>query len=278
MFFFRLIASLPFWVLYLLTDVLFLLAYYVIGYRRKVVEQNLLAAFPEKSAAERRRIARTFYRNLTDSFAETLKLLVLSEAALRRRVKIENSALVDQLVGEGKVVLGLTGHFFNWEMHLLGASQYLKSPADVVYQKVNSPLFEKLMLQIRTRFGVQLVPRMGFQRDFLRKRTQPRLIVLAADQRPTEQEIRYRRLFMHRETVFFEGAEKLAKRFDLPVVYAEVRKPKRGHYVFTYSLLAQPPYAGSPEHSITDAFVERVEADMRANPTGYLWSHNRWKA
>ncbi|EIM76007.1 lipid A biosynthesis acyltransferase [Nitritalea halalkaliphila LW7] len=240
MFFFRIIASLPLGVLYLVTDVLFLLAFYVLGYRRKVVEENLRAAFPEKSAAERQRIAKAFYRNLTDSFAETLKLLVMSEEELRRRVQIENSALVDALVDEGKVVLGLTGHFFNWEMHLLGASQYLRSPTDVVYQKINSPLFEELMLQIRTRFGMQLVPRLGFQRDFLRKRTQPRLIVLAADQRPTEQEIRYRRPFMHRETVFFEGAEKLAKRFELPVVYGTVHKPKRGHYVFQYSLLAQP--------------------------------------
>jgi KDO2-lipid IV(A) lauroyltransferase len=196
---------------------------------------------------------------------------------LDRRVKIVNHHIPLDLVEKGQVVLGVTGHFFNWEMHLLQMMANISVKVDVVYLKVNSPFFENLMNTIRGRFGGGLVERATFQRDYLRKRDMPRLIVLAADQRPTQSEIRYWAPFMNRETAFFEGAEKLARRFNHSVVYSHVSKPKRGHYVFTYQLLSQPPYSDSPEHSITDAFISLTERNIRDNPSLYLWSHNRWK-
>jgi len=276
MLFFRIISYLPLSILYLFSDFLFIIACYVARYRRKVIDENLSHAFPEKSHKERARIRRQFYRNFTDSMAETIKFLTISEKELAKRVTINNAEIVLQKISEGKTVVGVCGHFFNWEAHLLGFSAFKSRNCEVVYLKVNSPFFEKLMYTMRNRFGAQLVERSQFQRNYIKKRNEPRLIVLAADQRPYLSDIRYWTTFMNRETAFFEGAEKLAKRFDNPVVFGAAHKPKRGHYVFTYQLIAEAPHS-EVEHSITDKFIELTEQNIREEPALYLWSHNRWK-
>ena len=276
MFAFRLISRLPLALLYLFSDFLYLIICYVMRYRKDVIDLNLLHAFPEKSASERNRIKRQFYRNFTDSFAETLKLLTISKKELDKRVKIINSHLVLDKIKQGEVVIGLTAHFFNWEASLLGIQSILRHQSEVVYQKVSNSFFENLMQELRSRFGGLPIERKSFQRHFLKERNNPRLIILAADQRPEVQENRYWQTFMNRETAFYEGAEKLAKKFKLRVVLAFVTKPKRGHYHFTYETLAEPPFEDSP-HSITNRFIEKTEENIRHEPALYLWSHDRWK-
>lgn len=246
-------------------------------YRQKVIFDNLKYAFPEKSDKERKKIAKKFYRNLTDSFAEIIKMYSISKEDLGKRVKIENYEIVLEAIQNGQVIIGLTGHFFNWEMHLQQMMANVTNRCDVVYQKVKSPFFEKLMLTIRTRFGGGLIEKSVFQRDYLRKRDQPRLIVLAADQRPSHGDIRYWAPFMNRETAFYEGAEKLAKRFNHPILFSHVSKTKRGHYTFTYELIGVPPYENTKEHNITDIYIALTEKNIRDYPSLYLWSHKRWK-
>lgn len=277
MFLFRLISYLPLAVLYLFTDLLYLLGYHILKYRQKVILTNLKNAFPEKSEKEIKQIAKKFFRNLTDSFAETIKAYSMTKEEFHRRVKIIHPEIVNEQIGKGEVLIGMTGHFFNWEWHLLNVMANINNQVDVVYTKVSNPFFEKLMMKIRTRFGGQMVEKDSFQRDFLRKRNQPRMIVLAADQRPGNRDIRYWRNFMGRETAFFEGGEKLAKRFNHPVLYAHVSKPKRGHYIFRYEMMCTPPYTDQSEHSITDHFIVLLEDNIRRQPEIYLWSHNRWK-
>lgn len=277
MFLFKLISYLPLSVLYLFTDALYLFGYHILKYRQKVILENIRHAFPDKSAEKRNLIAKKFFRNLTDSFAEIIKAYSMPATEFEKRVKIINSDFVNQHIANADVLIGMTGHFFNWEWHLLHMMANINNRVDVVYTKVSNPFFEKLMMQIRTRFGGQMVEKAAFQRDYLRKRNQPRMIVLAADQRPGNRDIRYWTDFMNRETAFFEGAEKLAKRFSHPVLYAHVSKPKRGHYVFRYEMMDIPPYSGKPEHSITEHFIALLEKNIREQPEIYLWSHNRWK-
>ncbi|MFD2202382.1 lysophospholipid acyltransferase family protein [Shivajiella indica] len=277
MFLFKLISFLPLWVLYIFSDIFYLIGYHIVKYRQKVIFENLKFAFPEKSELERRKIAKKFYRNLTDSFAEIIKMYSISKKELNRRITIENYQIIPEAVEKGEVIIGLTGHFFNWELHLQHVIANVSNNLDVVYTKIKNPFFENLMFKIRTRFGGNMVEKDGFQRDYLRKRNQPRCIVLAADQRPNNREIRYWANFMNRETAFFEGAEKLTKKFNHPVFYSHISKPKRGHYHFKYEIIGTPPYVNSEEHSITDEFIKCLEENIRQYPELYLWSHDRWK-
>ncbi|MDN3686939.1 lysophospholipid acyltransferase family protein [Cyclobacterium jeungdonense] len=273
----RLLSKLPLRVLYVFSDLIYLTAYYLLGYRKNIVRANLNQAFPEKSGIERRQIERKFYRNFTDSLAETVKLLTIGKKELNNRFHAKNPALVFEKVNKGEIIIGMCGHLFNWEGHLLTVSSEVQEKCETIYTRVNQPFFEHLMQKIRGRMGADLTERKSFQRAFLKKRNTPRLIVLAADQRPNLADIRYRRPFMNRETTFFEGGEKLAKKFNLTVIYAYITKPRRGYYEYDYRVLAEPPYKNQQPHSITDAFVELLEENIRHQPALYLWSHNRWK-
>ncbi|NHE57686.1 lysophospholipid acyltransferase family protein [Cyclobacterium plantarum] len=273
----RLISMLPLGVLYVFSDLLYLVAYYLIGYRKKVVQENLANAFPNKSCAERKQIEKDFYRNFTDSLAETIKLLTMGKKELNKRFLSKNAYLIFDRVNKGEIVIGMCGHFFNWEGHLLTVSSEVQEKCETIYTKINHPFFEKLMFSIRSRLGAKISERKSFQRNFLKNRHLPRLIVLAADQRPNQMDIRYRTSFMNRQTVFFEGGEKLAKKFGLTVIYAYTSKPKRGHYIFEYHILSGPPYTDHSPHSITEKFISLVERNIEDQPALYLWSHNRWK-
>ncbi|WP_209332362.1 lysophospholipid acyltransferase family protein [Lunatimonas salinarum] len=277
MLFFKALSLLPIGVLYLISDFFFLIAYYVVGYRKKVVRENLAFAFPEKSETQRKEIEKIFFRNLTDSFAETIKLLRISDSEVIKRYRLINPEIVVDRVHNQQVVIGMQAHFFNWEGHVVAFSRVMKSACETVYLKVNSPLFEQLMRTIRSRYGGTLVERNSFVKHLIAHKNLPRMIGLAADQRPQFSEIRYWTTFMNREAAFFEGGEKMAKKFNLPVIYGEIRKTKRGHYTYSYRVLATPPYDDHPPHSITDAYVAAVEDNIRKEPALYLWSHNRWK-
>jgi len=273
----KLFSLLPFWLIYIISDLFFIFIYHILGHRKKLVRKNLSFAFPEKSIHEIHEIEKQFFKNLCDSILETIKLYSISEKELAKRIKINHADIPIEFIKNGKVAIGLTGHFFNWEFNMLHFTALFDCPVDVVYHKVSSPFFEKLMWTIRTRFGANMIERNLFQRDFLKKRNLPRLIVLAADQRPTHADIRYWTSFMNREAAFFEGAEKIAKKFDQPVFYCFAEKPKRGHYTLTFKTIASPPYDLSPEHSITDQFIALCEENIKLQPALYLWSHNRWK-
>ena len=277
MFFFRLFSRLPLGILYLFTDFLYLIARYVIRYRKKVIDENLLHAFPEKTAKERKAIRNRFYRNFTDSIAETIKSLTISKEELVRRFTITNQDFLDQEVKNGKSVLLLAGHFFNWELGLQQAAVLSQVPSEGVYLKINSPFFNELMYQARTRFGNTITEKNEFRETVKTLNSDLRVVQLAADQRPNRRTTRYQRPFLNRPAYFFEGAEHIAKSMDLPVYFGEISKLGRGRYQATYEVLAKGPYESHPEHSITDAFCARLEANIYFQPDLYLWSHKRWR-
>jgi KDO2-lipid IV(A) lauroyltransferase len=277
MLFFRLFSRLPLGILYLFSDLLYLIARYVVRYRKRVIDDNLLHAFPEKTAAERKAIRNLFYRNFTDSIAETIKSISISKEELSRRFTITNQDLLDQGVLDGKSVLLLAGHFFNWELGLQQAAVLSQVPSEGVYLKLSSPFFNQLMYEARTRFGNTITEKQEFRDTSKTLETQHRVVQLAADQRPNRRTTRYQRDFLNRPAYFFEGAEHIAKSKDLPVYFGEITKKGRGRYQATYELLTKGPYKSHPEHSITDAFCARLEDNIRLQPDLYLWSHKRWR-
>lgn len=274
----RLISRLPLWALYLISDLLYFVARFVIGYRKKVIDENLLHAFPEKSIKERKHIRNKFYRNFTDSFfAETIKMLTISEKELRKRFHVVNQELVDAPVKAGSSALMMAGHVFNWEMAILGVALNTEVTAETVYLKLNNDFFNTLMLKIRTHFGGIMTEKNAFRRSMITMRSNARIVHLAADQRPPVSEKHYIREFMNRPALFFEGGEVLAKKMNLPVFYGQMTKIKRGHYRFEFTELARPPYDNAPANSVTDEFCRRLEENIRAQPDLYLWSHKRWR-
>ncbi|MCL6257873.1 lipid A biosynthesis acyltransferase [Aquiflexum sp. TKW24L] len=277
MYLFKLISFLPLWVLYIFTDILYLIGYHLLKYRQKVILENLFHAFPEKSEKERKAISKKFFRNLTDSFAETLKFYTISKEELANMLEIHSGNILSSRLDRGETVIMVSGHFINWEAFVLGFNALVDPRLETIYSKLSNDTFDSLMIAIRSRFGGTLVEKSNFSRNFLEKRNVPRIIGLAADQRPGNAEIRYSASFMNRETAFFEGPEKLAKRYGYAVFFVNLKRPKRGKYTITYQLVCEPPYADTPAHSVTDEFIRLTEKGIREQPEIYLWSHNRWK-
>jgi Kdo2-lipid IVA lauroyltransferase/acyltransferase len=272
------LSLLPLPVLYLLADFLFVLVYYVIGYRKKVVLQNLRNSFPEKSEQEIQGIAKAFYRQFPDLIVEILKLASMDAAEMRRRIVFSNQEVLDGFVRQGKTVITMGSHSGNWEWVLpAGAVQY-NFPADGIYKRIKNPFFEEFMLYLRGRLGARLIEMKDTMRDFVRNRKTPRVVAMLSDQTPPYGEIQFWATFLNQDTPFFVGAEKLANAFSCPVLFLDVERFKRGHYRLTFEVLSDgttKPEEGT--YPITEAFANKLESSIRRNPANYLWTHKRWK-
>ncbi len=249
---------------------------YIVGYRKKMVLSNMRHAFPEKSEKELRMVARGFYKNLADVAVETIKLLSISKEELQKRVQVVNFHLLEEPVKKGQPVIIMTSHQSNWEWMLQGTKVRADFEIDAVYRPLSSSFADKLMLQIRTRFGVNAIADKQVVREIARRRHIPRLIALVADQRPQFGENSYWAPFLNREAPFFRGGEKIAKAAGYPIVFSQLVRVKRGFYELRLHQLAVPPYEQESTY-ILDNYIELVEKAIRHNPSDWLWSHNRWK-
>ena len=275
MFFLKLLSRLPFSVLYLIADFLFLVAYHVVSYRRDIVRKNLKNSFPEKSDRWIKQIEKQFYKNLADTSVETLKLLTITEDQLLKRVEVDNS-LTMRYHELGYPVIGMTSHFCNWEWFLVASSNTLGLPLHAVYQRLRNPFFDDLMKRIRSRFGVVLHEKNDAVRNILKMKGQSYLMSMVGDQRPFLGENRYWSVFLNQDASFYSGSEFLARRMDIKVVYAAMKRVKRGYYKVHFEELEPDPKNAAP-NEITERFIRRAEKDILSDPASYLWSHDRWK-
>jgi KDO2-lipid IV(A) lauroyltransferase len=277
MIFARLLSRLPFWVLYAVSDVLFIISFYLIRYRRKMVWKNLTNSFPDKSVAELRNIEKEFYTNLCDYAVEMLKLLTISKSELGKRVVFNNPELSSKYLLKGQSLLNLASHQFNWEWLLTAGSFTLPGQMDFVYQPVHNKFFNEFTLISRTRFGAHAIKRDGVAREIVKRKNIVRNVALVGDQYPgLKNDKKYPVTFLSQETVFFYGSIQLAHLTQYPVMYYSMRKIKRGYYETTIVELAQPPYQ-KDNHDVLLKYVSEVEKTIRERPAEWLWSHNRWK-
>ncbi|WP_310589824.1 lysophospholipid acyltransferase family protein [Larkinella soli] len=275
-FFFRVLTRLPLHLLYIVSDILYFFLAYLIRYRKKVVLSNLRNSFPGQSEAELQRVAKDFYRNFADVLVETLKLPGLSEEELRARVRFTNEELVKKNLVKGQPVLIMASHQCNWEL-APSASVVNGMPADAVYKPLNNALSERIVHHIRSRFGAKPVPMKKLLREMATRRNEPRLIALVADQIPDQPEFGYWTQFLHQDTPFYPGTERLARAFGLPVFYVGMRRVRRGFYELTFYPIAEPPYRNLPEGEILNRYRDALEKTIREAPADWLWSHKRWK-
>lgn len=271
------ITLLPLRILYIFSDILFLLFYYFPAYRKNIVLTNLRNSFPEKSDDEIRRIARQFYRHLADLFPETLKMTHMSDRQLFKRMTFTNPELLNKLYDEGRDLMVVHSHYNCWEwLSILPLYTIHKNVS--VYKPLQNKLFDRFLNSLRSKHGMELAPMSGIIREVVRNREKGilSLYALIADQTPYRSEIHYRTTFLNQDTPVFLGPEKIAKKYDMAVIFFRVRKTARGHYNLTAELLFD--HTGDlPEHLITETHVRKLEELIRENPQYWLWSHRRWK-
>ncbi|SEK93140.1 KDO2-lipid IV(A) lauroyltransferase [Chitinophaga rupis] len=269
------ISLLPLWLLYGVSDVLYLVVYHIAGYRRAVVHANLVQAFPDKSPREIKRLTRKYYRNLTDMMVETIKLLTISPKQLRRRFDCDLTVL-QQLYEQGKSCQLHLGHNFNWEWANLFCIQGVRFPFLVVYMPITNKAVDRFFRHFRERSGSTLLPANDIRNAMAPWLHKQYLIALVADQNPGDPRRCYWFPFLNKMTAFYKGPEMSARRNNIPVVFADIRKVKRGYYKAKLSLVFENPLE-VPEGKITEAFVQFLEKNIREQPEVWVWSHKRWK-
>lgn len=270
-----LVSLLPFWFLYFLSDILFVILYYVIGYRRKVVQSNLANSFPEKSLEELREIERKFFRFLADTIFEVIKLRSISAAELSKRFQFVNPQEVMQHIHNNRSGLIATGHYANWEWGAPACSLFFDTQLMVIYKPQTNKFFENMMNKMRARFGAIMVPMQQAIRQIISYKG-PFYAVFLSDQTPVRTEHNVFIPFLNQPTAVFLGIEKIAKKTGRPVVFYYMKRIKRGYHQAIFKTLVEDP-ASTTEYEITKLHTAELERVIREQPEFWLWSHKRWK-
>lgn len=272
---FRLLSKLPFGVLYFISDILYILVYRVIGYRKKVVRENLQYSFPEKSEEELKKIEKEFYHHLFDIMVETMKCESISLDQLNARMAPENPEILQDLIAREQSAMIITGHYNNWEWSGRKVIVDSYGKAIIAYKKITNPHIEEMTYNSRMRFGGHIVSMMQFIRYVLKRRKETLFPVLIADQTPHKDKIEYVTNFLNQDTAVYLGGENLAKSLKLPVYFMSVSKVKRGYYTYKLDLITEDYNA--PKYEITNKHLALLEKQIVDKPAYWLWSHRRWK-
>ena len=274
-----LLALLPFRAIYGLSDGLAFLMQHVIHYRRKVVRTNLRNSFPEKSAEELKEIENKFYHYICDYMLEEVKTLRISFEELTRRMTYENKEEYLNMIDKYGGIVLLIPHYANFEW-IIGMGAIMQ-PGDLpvqVYKPLHNPYLDEMFKRIRSRFGGYNVPKHSTAREMIKlRREHKRMAVgLITDQSPNRSEAHYWTTFLHQDTVFMDGAERIARMMDFPVFYCELIRQKRGHCRVIFDLITETPKQ-TADGEITECFARRLEQTIRRDPPYWFWSHKRWK-
>lgn len=272
----KIVSKLPFAALYLIADLLSALMYRV-GYRKKVVFSNLQKAFPSMTAAEIRKTAKAFYKNLADVFVESVKGLTISEREIRKRVKPVNMEIADRYFDQNTTFVAMVSHMCNWEWVGLACSIYLRAESAVIYQQLKNEAIDRLMKKVRSKFGAVPLEKKSAFRSIARRKDTVSAIGVVADQSPKRGENKFWTSFLGQPSAFFTGGEKIARMFDYPAVYIIMKRKSRGYYEMHFESITDPPHRDLPENGILEAFVRKLERDIHEQPANWLWSHKRWK-
>lgn len=277
---FYLLSLLPFWVLYILAGFAYLIVYKLIGYRTRVVRNNLRTSFPEKSQEELKKIEKQFYHWLCDYFFETLKLLSISKKELDKRFVITNPEVITDCFKEGQNVAAILGHYCNWEWLTRVGKDFNneKRKVGIIYHPLYNKVFDKLLIDIRTSESSITVPKKDILRQLLTFKKEGIMSILGyvSDQSPKWENIHLWLPFLNHDTPVFTGGERIMRKMNDAIFYVEMGRPKRGYYTCTYHLITKEPNS-LPEHEITRIFFQMLEKTVQNAPQYYLWSHNRWK-
>jgi KDO2-lipid IV(A) lauroyltransferase len=272
-----LISILPFRLLYAFSDFIYLFVYKFFGYRINTVKRNLNLVFPDKSEEEINAITKKFYHHLCDMVVESIKSLTISEAEMKKRFTFTNVELIQNIENQNKSIVLMCAHYASWEWIFI-LQTYVNSRGNAVYKRLENKYFDGLVKRIRAKYNSYLITT---------KETIPTLIELKkqgilsingfiSDQSPKIKKAYHWNEFMDIKVPVHTGAEMLAKKLDMAVVFFSVKKLKRGHYETTFKTITLTPNKYK-DYEITDIFLKLVEQQIQDAPEYYLWTHKRWK-
>ncbi len=275
------VSLLPFCLLYRLADLTYLLLYYVVRYRRNLVERNISSSFPEMSPKQVKSTVRKFYRNFADYFFETVKLAHISDAKMCRHMVFRNVEAIERHLQAGRSVVLYFSHCGNWEWGTsisLWSNAVANSAVGQVYRPLKSRWADEFMLAIRSRFNTRSYPKATVFRDLLRDRMAHRQFVVGfmSDQKPSHGDRVHIVKFLNHPTAVITGTEMAARRLGAAIGYMDITKLRRGYYEITIREIADN-VADTDEYAVTDRYIQMLEETIRRRPDIWLWSHNRWK-
>ena len=271
------ISILPFRIFYWLSDCIYVVVYYIIGYRKKTVKENLALALPHLSDKERLEIEKKSYHHLCDMFLEMVKTMTISSEEMNKRFKITNLEVIKEYEKKGKSIMLIASHYASWEW-LITLNQKISFLGVAVYKKLANKHFDKLVRDIRSKYNTELVPTSKTIPLIANNQKNNIQCVygLASDQSPKADRIFHWESFMGVEVPVHTGPEMLAKKYDMTVVFAKVKKVKRGYYELTIIPLSDNPKS-IPDFGITHIYIKEVEKQILEAPEYYFWTHKRWK-
>jgi KDO2-lipid IV(A) lauroyltransferase len=268
------LSLLPLWILYRISDLLFLLFMSIIPYRKKVIVANIQGSFPELSARDKAVLVRGFYRHFSDLLIESIKNLSISKEELLRRMKVVNPEVLQDLEKSGKSVLIVSGHFNNWEWFITAQALLVPFESYGIGMPLSNGFWDKKLTERRQRFGLTVVNAQNYKSMFTR--STPVSVLVLSDQAPSDGRKSYWMEFLQQPTPILFGVEQMANEFDLNVVYFQLKKVKRGFYEIEFQLLTSEPRSLS-YGQLTEQHVQLLEQSILDQPCHWLWSHKRWK-
>lgn len=269
----------PLRILYFFSDFLYYILYYLFNYRRKVVRSNLSHSFPEKSTEEIIQIEKKFYRHLCDLFVEMYRLWHMSEKEIRKRCIFRHTEILEKYYAEGRGVIGVLGHYGNWEW-MVSYPLWARPGIDFypLYKPLHDRVFDRMMLKIRSRFGAVPVPKNDILRMIVKDLRNKKVFLggFIGDQTPNRANLNFWTRFLNHDTAVLLGTEKIARKFNLPVISLHMRLVKRGYYEVDFIDLCADP-AGLAPGELTELHTRMLERHIMEVPELWLWSHKRWK-
>ncbi len=272
-----LISILPMRLLYAFSTFLYFLIYRVFGYRKKVVYSNLQLVFPEKSNEERKLIAKKFYQHLCDMFVEAIKSISISESEIKKRFVFTNIEEIHKIEKENKSIMLMCAHYGSWEWIFI-LQKFVSHKGYAVYKKLENKYFDRLVKRIRARYNSHLITTKETFHVLSQAKKNRELTIngFISDQSPKHDKAYHWQEFMNIKVPVYTGAELLAKKLDMAVMFFNVKKVKRGYYQTTFKTVTLDAN-DYKDYEITDLFIKNVEEQIYEAPEFYLWTHKRWK-
>lgn len=270
------LSLLPYPVLYFISDILYYLFYYVVGYRKKVVMGNIQRSFPELSTKEHTDIAKKFYHHFADMMLESLKLFTISQEQANKRMTYSNAELPDKYYDRGQSIIVCMAHYLNWELVAVTIDASIKHQTVAIYKPLTNPYFDKKMLDSRQKYGLRMMHNRRVKEEFEEQKSELTATVFLIDQSPSPHSRPQWLKFLNQDTAVLTGTEKYAKDYNYPVVYLSLTRKSRGYYHCHFLEAADDP-RNTSEGAITEKVTRMLEEEIKAVPQFWLWSHKRWK-